>query len=177
MVVYEIITFFLSTLINTPVHCTYCWCGLCSMVWLHSWSWWVRWLSSMGRIRNDRLTFETTGLHAKWRAHVQNDGLACEMRGSCSKRRARVQNDGLTFEMIGSRAKRRAHVRNDGPACEMRAHVRNDGLTCEMRGSCSKWRCLREYRFTRGSPDQSIIGLFLFVLWGVKVISISTIQR
>jgi hypothetical protein len=25
-------------------------------------------------------------------------------------------------------------------------------------------RCLREYRFTRGSPDQSIIGLFLFVL-------------
>jgi len=25
-------------------------------------------------------------------------------------------------------------------------------------------RCLREYRFTRGSPDQSIIRLFLFVL-------------
>jgi hypothetical protein len=34
----------------------------------------------------------------------------------------------------------------------------------EAAGSLMFIRCLREYRFTRGSPDQSIIGLFLFVL-------------
>ena len=159
VVVYEIITFFLSTLINTPVHCTYCWCGLCSMVWLHSWSWWVRWLSSMGRIWNDRLTFEMTGPHVKWRAHVRNDRLACEMRGSRSKRRACMWDEGLMLETTGSRAKWRAHIWNDRLACKMtgscskqqacmrnegsrskqRARMWDEGLMFEMTGSRAKW--------------------------------------
>jgi len=52
-----------------------------------------------------------------------------------------------------------------------------EGKPWATRASSLDWQCLREFRFTRGSLDQSIIRLFLFVLWGVKVISISTIQR
>ena len=68
--------------------------------------------------------------------------------------------------------------------CVSKWSVSRETHTCSIWEFCRSktplwWApiCLCEYRFTRGSPDWSIIGLFLFVLWGVKVISISTIQR
>jgi len=138
-----------STLIHKhPVHCTYCWHGLYSMVWLHSRSQWVRWLSSMGYIGNDRLTFETTGWHSKRQAHIRNDGLMFETMGWHSKRQAHIRNDRLTFETMGWHSKRQAHVRNDGLRVTFEttgwrskhwAHVRsNSRLAFEMRVLCLK---------------------------------------
>ena len=84
----KIIIFFGKYLLNKcPVHCTYCWY---SMVWLHSWLWWVRWLS-MGRIWNHGLTCEMMGSRSKWQAHVRT-------MSSHWKQWAHVQSNGLTFE-------------------------------------------------------------------------------
>ena len=77
-------------------------------------AWWMRSLSSMGRIWNDRLTFKMKGSCSKRQAHMWNDGLAFEMMGPHARWGAHVQNDRLTCKMMGSHSKWWACMQNDG---------------------------------------------------------------